>query len=122
MSLSTDNDPLFTDRRWRANLKIMDVAEVKSIPYAPMTHPFIERVIGTIRREYFDQTPFWNSLDLARKLENFKGYYNNHRIHAALSGQSPGKFSELAEQNLASINDYSWKLHCRGLFQTPVPA
>lgn len=32
------------------------------------------------------------------------------------------KFSLLFEQNPASIKDYDWKLHCRGLFQTPVPA
>ena len=30
----------------------------------------IERVIGTIRREHPDHTPFWNSLDLARKLDD----------------------------------------------------
>jgi len=55
-------------------------------PYAPMTHPFIERVIGTIRREYLDHTPFWNSLGLTRKPDAFKDYYNNHRTHANLSG------------------------------------
>ena len=69
-SLSTDNDPLFKSHRWQANLRILDVSEIKSIPYAPISHPFIERVIGTIRREYLDHTPFWNSLDLARKLDD----------------------------------------------------
>ena len=49
--LSTDNDPLFKSDRWQANLRILEVSEIKSIPYAPMSHPFIERVIGTIRRE-----------------------------------------------------------------------
>ena len=37
-----------------------------------MSHPFIERLIGTIRREYLDQVPFWNSLDLERKLGEFR--------------------------------------------------
>ena len=73
-SLSTDNDPLFTSHRWQPNLRILDMNEIKSIPYAPMSHPFIERVIGTIRRESLDHTPFWNSLDLARKLDDFKDY------------------------------------------------
>jgi len=44
--LSTDNDPLFTSHRWQANLRILDVNEIKSIPYAPMSHPFIERVLA----------------------------------------------------------------------------
>ena len=121
-SLSTDNDPLFTSHRWQANLRILDVTEIKSIPYAPTSHPFIERLIGTIRCEYLDQTPYWNSLDLARKLDDFKDYYNNHRTHAALSGRSPARFTESAKQDVADINDHGWKTHCRGLFETPIPA
>ena len=30
--LSSDNDPLFQYHRWRANLRILDVVEIKSIP------------------------------------------------------------------------------------------
>ena len=116
-SLSTDNDPLFTSYRWQANLRILDLNEIKSIPYAPMSHPFIERVIGTIRREYLDHTPLWNSLDLTRKLDDFSCYYNNHRTHAALSGRSPARFSESAKQDVADINDYSWKRHFEAYFK-----
>lgn len=117
--LSTDNDPLFKFHRWQANLRILDVKEIKSVPYVPMSHPFIERVIGTIRREYLDRAPFWNPLDLARKLDDFKDYYNRHRTHAALSGQSPATFGRRAKQTSTNINDYRWQSHCRGLFQTP---
>jgi hypothetical protein len=42
----------------------------------PRSHPFIERLIGTLRREYLDQTFFWNGLDLHRKLDRFAAYYN----------------------------------------------
>jgi putative transposase len=120
--LSSDNDPLFRFHRWQANLRVLDITEIKSVPYVPMSHPFIERVIGTIRREYLDQVPFWNSLDLERKLREFKGYYNNHRTHAALSGQSPAKYSQQSPGSLADINNYTWRQHCRGLFQTPILA
>ena len=47
--LSSDNDPLFTFHRWRANLRILGIEEIKTIPYVPISHPFIERLIGTIR-------------------------------------------------------------------------
>src|SRR5262245_25066648 len=33
--------------RWLANLRILEVDEVKSIPYVPVSHPFVERLIGT---------------------------------------------------------------------------
>ena len=120
--LSSDNDPLFRFHRWRANLRILDVEEIKSVPYVPMSHPFVERVIGTIRREFLDHVPFWNSLDLERKLGEFKDYYNNHRTHSAHFGHSPAKFSQQANEAFVNINDYGWQQHCRGLFQTPIPA
>lgn len=74
--LSTDHDPLFRSHRWQANLRVLDVEEVKTVPYVPLSHPFIERAIGTVRREYLDQTLFWNSVDLQRKLDRFKRYYD----------------------------------------------
>lgn len=120
--LSSDNDPLFRFHRWRANLRILDVEEIKTVPYIPMSHPFIERVIGTIRREYLDHVPFWNSLDLERKLREFKNYYNNHRTHSALSGQSPAKYCRPTTKKIVNIGSYGWRPHCRGLFYTPIPA
>jgi hypothetical protein len=52
--LSSDRDPLFRFHRWVANLRILEVEEIKSIPYVPMSDPFVERLIGTIRREFLD--------------------------------------------------------------------
>ena len=41
--LSSDHDPLFRFGRWLANLRILEVEEIKSIPYVPVSHPFVER-------------------------------------------------------------------------------
>ena len=51
--------------------------------------PFVERLIGTIRREYFDRVFFWNAADLPRKLHDYKMYYNSHRVHRSLGGSTP---------------------------------
>src|SRR5208337_1003785 len=67
--LSTDHDPLFCFHRSLANLRVLEIGEIKSVPYVPVSHPFVERVIGTIRRELLDQLLFWTTLDLERKLE-----------------------------------------------------
>jgi hypothetical protein len=58
---------LFRFHRWRANLRILEVEEIKSIPYVPVSHPFVERLIGTIRREFLDHVLIWNAVDLGRK-------------------------------------------------------
>ena len=41
-----------------ANLRVLQIKEIKSLPHEPMSHPFVERVIGSIRRELLDHTLF----------------------------------------------------------------
>ena len=74
--ISIDHDPLFRFHRWLANLRVREIEEIKSVPYAPVSHPFVERLIGTIRRELLDRAFFWNATDLARKPDEFRTYYN----------------------------------------------
>ena len=59
--LSSDHDPLFEFHRWKANLRILGVTEIKTVPEVPLSHPFIERLVGTVRRELLDQIPFWSA-------------------------------------------------------------
>lgn len=122
--LSTDNDPLFKFDRWQANLRILDIEEIKSVPGTPTSHPFIERAIGTCRREYLDQTLFWNEQDLQRKLAAFQTYYNEQRGHMSLAKTTPNQKVEESkpENNLVHLNDYRWKSHCGGLFKLPMAA
>lgn len=54
------------------------------------SHPFVERLIETIRREYaLNRLFFWNSHDLGQKLESFKSCYNKDRTHQGLLGKIP---------------------------------
>ncbi len=120
--LSSDYDPLFQFHRWQANLRILGIEKIKSIPYTPVSHPFVERLIGTIRREYLDRTFFWNTLDLERKLDTFLHYYNHVRVHQSLDGNAPGEMSGIHQSHAAQLSNYSWISHCNGLFQTPIAA
>ncbi|MEH6584724.1 MAG: integrase core domain-containing protein [Halioglobus sp.] len=117
--LSSDNDPLFQYHRWKANLRVLDIEEIKSVPYAPMSHPFVERLIGSIRRELLDQTLFWTATDLENKLRGYQCYYNGCRTHSGRDGSTP---IESAGDKVVDINDYRWQKHCRGLFELPVAA
>jgi hypothetical protein len=36
----------------------LQMTEIKSIPYVPLSHPFVERLIGTLRRKYLDRLLF----------------------------------------------------------------
>ncbi|MGB5259988.1 MAG: integrase core domain-containing protein [Gammaproteobacteria bacterium] len=120
--LSSDNDPLFLYHQWHANLRILGVDEIKTVPYTPLSHPFVERLIGTIRREHLDQVLFWNASDLERKLEEFRQYFNAHRVHTALEGNTPSEITSETSTRRATLNQFCWKAHCRGFFQLPAAA
>jgi len=117
--LSSDNDPLFKYHRWKANLRVLAVEEIKSIPHVPMSHPFVERLIGSIRRELLDQTFFWTETDLENKLRDYQCYYNQHRTHSGRDGATP---METTGSRILDINQHQWKKHCRGLFELPIAA
>jgi putative transposase len=120
--LSSDHDPLFRFHRWLANLRVLEVDEIKAIPCTPRSHAFVERLIGTVRRECLDRTLFWNESDLERKLETYKAYYNQHRCHSGLAGATPAERSGVPAPPIAKLESCSWRQHCNGLFQTPVAA
>jgi len=103
-------------------LRILEVEEIKSVPYVPVSHPFVERLIGTIRREFLDHVLIWNAIDLERKLEEFRNYYNDNRVHQSLSGSTPGERSGKSPPAPAVLDHYAWRYHCRGLFQMPIAA
>ena len=83
---------------------------------------FVERLIGTIRREFLDHVLFWNTADLERKLNEFKVYYNHERVHASLGGDTPAEVAGESIIPRAKIDDFRWQMHCRGLVQLPIAA
>jgi putative transposase len=117
--LSSDHDPLYQFHQWQANLRVLEIQEIKTVPYVPLSHPFVERLIGTIRREYMDQTLFWTANDLENKLRLFQDYFNRKRVHSGLEGRLPDPDEATT---LLNFDSYRWQQHCRGLYQTPSAA
>ena len=120
--LSSDNDPLFHYWLWRANLERRQIKEIKTVPYVPWSHPFIERLIGSCRREFTDRIVFWNQADLEAKLRLYQEYFNSYRVHYSHKGKTPDEI--VGKRRLATINlmAFKWKSVCGGLYQTPVAA
>ena len=115
---SSDHDPLYRFKQWQANLRILEVAEIKTVPYVPLSHPFVERLIGMVRREYLDRTLFWTTVDLENKLLEFRDYFNSYRTHHSLAGKHPAGGTPTGLES----ESYRWQSHCRGMYQTPITA
>jgi putative transposase len=119
--LSTDHDPLYQFHQWKANLRILNIQEVKTVPHVPCSHAAVERLIGTVRRECLDRLLFWTAADLERKLVDFQQYYNEHRTHAGRAGRPPAPSQDTTDAR-AALRTYRWQSHCRGLYHTPKAA
>jgi hypothetical protein len=39
--LSTDHDPVFDAHHWTANLRILEIDAIKTVPHVPLSHPFV---------------------------------------------------------------------------------
>jgi hypothetical protein len=78
--------------------------------------------LGRFGVEYLDRMFFWNAIDLARKLADFRDYYNVHRVHRSLDGNTPAQADGAPSPTLATLDSHAWQQHCRGLFQTPIAA
>ncbi|MGO8696641.1 MAG: integrase core domain-containing protein [Limisphaerales bacterium] len=120
--LSFDHDPLFQFQRWQANLRVLGIETVQTVPHVPWSHPFVERLIRSVRAEYLDQLFFWNASDLEQKLACFRDYFNAARAHQGLHGDTPAEKTGASRPPLANFANYRWERHCHGLVDLPIAA
>src|SRR6202521_3192640 len=66
---------------FRSQLEVMDSGEVRSAPRSPWQSPFVERVIGSIRRECLDHVIVFDESSLRRTIRSYLDYYHGARLH-----------------------------------------
>ena len=67
----------------------MGIQEVLSAPRSPWQRAYVERVIGTIRRECLDHVIVFNEASLHRHVASFVRYYHESRTHLSLDKDAP---------------------------------
>jgi transposase InsO family protein len=73
----------------RARIKAMGIDEVLTAPRSPWQNPYVERVIGSIRRECLDHVIVLSERHLRRVLHSYLDYYHESRTHLSLNKDSP---------------------------------
>jgi transposase InsO family protein len=86
--LLRDRDRIFGDE-FRKDVKSMGITEVLSAPRSPWQRAYVERVIGTIRRECLDHVIVLNEASLYRQVKSFLAYYHESRTHLSLAKDTP---------------------------------
>ncbi len=86
--LLRDRDRIF-GAEFVEQVKAMGIKQVLSAPRSPWQRAYVERVIGTLRRECLDHVIAFGEGSLYRHLRNFMVYYHQSRTHLALQKDSP---------------------------------
>lgn len=73
----------------RRRITSLGITDVMSSPLSPWQNPYVERVIGSIRRECLDHVIILNERHLRRILHAYLAYYHRSRTHLALSKDAP---------------------------------
>jgi transposase InsO family protein len=90
--LLRDRDRIFGGDFSR-QVKEFGIQEVLGAPRAPQERAYVERVIGTIRRECLDHVIVFNEASLCRQLKLFLDYYHQSRTHLSLQKDTPERRS-----------------------------
>jgi len=67
----------------------MGIGEVLTAPQSPWQNAYVERLIGSIRRECLDHAIVCNETGLRRVLKEYFEYYERSRTHLALDKDAP---------------------------------
>jgi len=85
--LVRDRDHAFTS--WAKTAKAMDIDELVTAPRSPWQNAYMERFIGSARRECLDHLIVCTELGLRRALQDYVEYYQRSRTHLALDKDAP---------------------------------
>ena len=83
-----DRDAI-VDVAFRSTVAALGLAEVCTAQRSPGQNPFVERLIGSIRRECLDHVIVLNERHLRRVLGDYVAYYHRSRTHLALDKDTP---------------------------------
>ena len=86
--LIRDRDGKFGDE-FVHRVESMDIRQVLISVRSPWQNPYVERVIGSIRRDCLDHVVIFHERHLRRVLKEYIQYYNEHRTHLGLEKDCP---------------------------------
>ena len=86
--LLRDRDRIF-GKDFVEQVKAMGIKQVLSAPHSPWQRAYVERVIGSIRRECLDHVVVFNERCLRRILSSYCAYYGHWRTHLSLHKDAP---------------------------------
>ncbi len=104
--LIRDRDGIYGSR-FRKRVQSMDIEEVVTAQRSPWQNAYVERMIGTIRRDCLDHIIVLNERQLKRVLTSYFNYYDRWCTHLSLQMDSPGS-RRVQRQGSGNIVQFRW--------------
>jgi len=70
-------------------VRAMGIEEILTAPRSPSQNPYVERILGSIRRDCLDHVIIFNERHLRRVLSCYFRYYHRSRTHLSLNKDCP---------------------------------
>jgi len=115
--LLRDRDAIYGER-FRHRVHSLLIEEVITAPRSPGQNPYVERIIGSMRRDCLDHVIVFNERHLKRTLTIYFDYYHRWRTHLGLEMDTPqgrdvqtpdqGKVTEVPD--LGGLHDHYLRL------------
>jgi transposase InsO family protein len=86
--LVRDNDRAY-GHVFTSRVRAMGIRDRPISPRSPWQNPYVERLIGTVRRECLDRVLVFGEAHLRQILSSYAAYYNEVRTHLALGKDAP---------------------------------
>jgi transposase InsO family protein len=86
--LVRDNDRAY-GHAFKSRVRAMGIRDRPISPRSPWQNPYVERLIGTIRRECLDRMLVFGEAHLRQILWSYAAYYNEVRTHLSLGKDAP---------------------------------
>jgi hypothetical protein len=107
--LLRDRDRIY-GQEFRNQVAAMNIKEVLSAPRSPWQRAYVERVIGSIRRECLDHVIVFSEESLRRTLRSYFSYYHRSRLHLSLKRDSQESRPVQASSPTSSGGNFQWAI------------
>ena len=79
------------EQRQTRRLRTLGIRDRPTSPRSPWQNAYVERLIGSVRRECVDHVVVFGEQHLRHLLLSYKTYYNETRTHLSLSKDAPSR-------------------------------
>ena len=103
--LNSNHDPPIFHHRWKTML--FSMGEIDTIPFLPLSLPWLEWRMRKVRCNNLGHLPFYNAVDFERELENFKNFCTLPQLHSPIAENTSAQIDECSALGRSKVDHFA---------------